>query len=455
MKLIRIVVAVFMVAILAIAWITQLSSTGTDLSEFNSLVEKGDKAFKKTYYQEAYLAYNDAIKISSNLDVQNKAIKAYTKRYDETKEGEDLEALIAAYENAYGIFPKEASFYENAMKLKISNNDYSSALDTYKAALDKHVGSDKIDGYYDEIRYYGVLNSVGYKNYKDPVNGYYTVEKEVGWCVSKFTEETELLMGYNVLGRVGEDDIVYSEDFDGKREFIDLKKIVRGKVKKNIKEAGVYSDGLAPVKINNEYLYVDLDGKKVSGSYKFAGTYSDSKAAVQIKKDKWALVDKEGKTVSDNFEDIVLALDDSYKNSKGVAVAKKGGKYAVYSADLKSVKKELDCDKIDKITNDGVFAAKKGDKWGFVNTNGEWVIEPQYKNAKSFSNGLAAVETDNGWNMVNSSNKKVLKDSYSDIGYLDDDGNCLVMPKTDSDGETRELYDVFAFKYFDLFSNGK
>lgn len=34
---------------------------------------------------------------------------------------------------------------------------------------------------------------------------------------------------------------------------------------------------------------------------------------------------------------------------------------------------------------------RENDKFGYLNTDGSWAIQPTYKSAKNFSNGLAAV----------------------------------------------------------------
>lgn len=39
-----------------------------------------------------------------------------------------------------------------------------------------------------------------------------------------------------------------------------------------------------------------------------------------------------------------------------------------------------------------LFAAKKKNKWGFIDVNGNWVIPPEYYNASAFSEGFASVE---------------------------------------------------------------
>lgn len=38
--------------------------------------------------------------------------------------------------------------------------------------------------------------------------------------------------------------------------------------------------------------------------------------------------------------------------------------------------------------------------WGFIDTSAEWVIQPQFEDARLFSNGLAAVKKDNLWGYI-------------------------------------------------------
>lgn len=55
--------------------------------------------------------------------------------------------------------------------------------------------------------------------------------------------------------------------------------------------------------------------------------------------------------------------------------------------------------------------------YGYMNKKGEWVIEPEYEYAKSFSNGFAGVRIDGKW------------------GYIDEDGYIIVDPYFDSANE--------------------
>jgi len=51
---------------------------------------------------------------------------------------------------------------------------------------------------------------------------------------------------------------------------------------------------------------------------------------------------------------------------------------------------------------------------GYLDTKGNWLIEPKFKSAKSFYLGLADVKTDDGWGVIDPSGKEVVKCHWTD-----------------------------------------
>jgi len=52
--------------------------------------------------------------------------------------------------------------------------------------------------------------------------------------------------------------------------------------------------------------------------------------------------------------------------------------------------------------------------WGFIDTNGNWAIQPEFDKARDFSNGFAAVNKNGQW------------------GFIDQNGNLVIPPQFDS-----------------------
>jgi hypothetical protein len=57
--------------------------------------------------------------------------------------------------------------------------------------------------------------------------------------------------------------------------------------------------------------------------------------------------------------------------------------------------------------------ARSGKEWGYINTEGKWVVNPQFGHVNDFNEGLAAVEKEGQW------------------GFIDKAGNFKINPQFD------------------------
>ena len=53
--------------------------------------------------------------------------------------------------------------------------------------------------------------------------------------------------------------------------------------------------------------------------------------------------------------------------------------------------------------------------WGWLSYKNKWIILPKYESAKSFSEGLAAVQLNGKWGFVNKTGKEVTPLKYDDV----------------------------------------
>ncbi len=98
--------------------------------------------------------------------------------------------------------------------------------------------------------------------------------------------------------------------------------------------------------------------------------------------------------------------------------------------------------------SEGLLRAKNGDKWGFVNENGRWVIAPRFKEAGDFSEGLAAVKIGNKYGYIDQAGNLVIAARYSyaeefseglaqvgfvrgQNGYIKEDGSIAFVSSSD------------------------
>lgn len=70
--------------------------------------------------------------------------------------------------------------------------------------------------------------------------------------------------------------------------------------------------------------------------------------------------------------------------------------------------------------HEGIAPAMEGDRWGFINRSGVWVVEPTYEKVLQGSGGRFAVRIDGRWGFANSSGKVVIKPIYDDAQRFSD-----------------------------------
>ncbi len=133
---------------------------------------------------------------------------------------------------------------------------------------------------------------------------------------------------------------------------------------------GIHTDPFGE-QIENAYTYINDNGEECVGIYTKAGTFSENLAVVSDSKFENYIIDNNGTVISKLDSDTVAC--------------------GVFSS------------------NRLLFYSEKAEKYGYLNEKGEIIIQPVYKNANSFSDGLAAVETESG-----------------KLAYIDTDGNMVV-----------------------------
>ncbi|MGF1991855.1 MAG: WG repeat-containing protein [Nostoc sp. ZfuVER08] len=181
-------------------------------------------------------------------------------------------------------------------------------------------------------------------------------------------------------------------------------------IKRKYPGAGRFSEGLAPVKINGKWGYINKDDDfLIPESFDEAYQFRESLAPVK-QDNQWMYIDKNAKPViKEKFDKI------SYF-SEGLAAVKQDNKWGYINRqgnmviplqfdEPKDTPRRFDCDATDITNNkaecknldnrhdfsEGLAAIYMNGKWGYINPQGNIVIEPQFSQANHFSERLAYV----------------------------------------------------------------
>lgn len=419
MKSIKLIAIIAAVVFVAIGWVSVLSDTGSELIAYNNAIKTAESLVGEGLYQRAILEYKEALTYNSSENNWTKMLDAYEKRYDENTSimSEYIDALNSALE----LYPKNVAFVTKLADMHMTTGDMTSAYNCLSDAIEAGVKDETIAKRKQELQYYGELGGYLYDEMLPLCDDAYTVKTDGKWTAVD-SKGDSLLNGAEYISPSGDGVRVYSLEKDYR--LIRSDGMVLGIFEKAPTEAGVFSEGLIPAKVDGLYAYYDSYAKKQFGDYEKASAFQNGKAAVKTGKG-WIFIDTNGKQASDIFADVILDSNGKYLFGDVVLAAKKAGSYAIFDKELKQVGK-FTCDDMDVCANGGAIAFKKGEKWGFVNTQGEVLIQPTYEGAKSYSCGLAAVCKDNSWGFIDSAGNLVIDYRFSDADYFNESGACMV-----------------------------
>lgn len=176
--------------------------------------------------------------------------------------------------------------------------------------------------------------------------------------------------------------------------------------------ASDFSEGLAVVKIDWSRGYVDKAGKFViEPQFQQANSFSEGLACVMLD-DKWGYINKEGIYV------IPLQYDNAKDFHNGVASVKIGEDWVYIDKAGQRVSPVDEPNDAESQHSEWPALKQEGDKLGYVDEKGEFVIPPSYIDAAPFYDGVARVKRGrtSKWEFINTMGKPAFKEKFEAAG---------------------------------------
>lgn len=425
MKKVRIVLSVVFVLTLIGSWGITVKNNVTAKQNYKQNISNGDKWTKNKLYDRAIDEYEEALNYKDTNEVWEKLLNAYKKRCeDQDVYGYSaVEEYVEKLKEAVKKDKKNEKRIIELAQIYIKEEAYESAYKCLNNAYKNGAKSKKIEELITKVKYAYDLQSNGYDSFYQCDNGKYVVKSQNLWGIINKDGQTTTDLKYQYISIIGEKNMRVKTINDESRLYNSDGKVL-GIFDFAVMDAGKYSEGLIPIKKDEKYAYYDSTGKMKFGEYDIAGTFKDGTAAVR-EGEKWKIIDEYGKVKkAPDWEEVKLNSQ-GYYIYDDIIVAKTNEKYEMYNSKFKKIG-NFKCDEFGNITDDGVFAFKQDDKWGFVNTEGKVVIKPEYDDARSFSNGLAAVCKNGKWGFITGKNKLVIDYTFDDADYFNENGVCFV-----------------------------
>jgi len=185
-------------------------------------------------------------------------------------------------------------------------------------------------------------------------------------------------------------------------------------------------ENIAKAQIDGVYHFINNKMQVSDLAWEDAGTFSEGVNAVK-KNGSWALVSADSWTTVTEFpySDIARNSLDACCTGGICVVADQSGYYLVDGEEWQPIS-ENRYEELKAFECGQPAAYRSGEKWGFVNRQGEVYIEARFEDAKSFRNGYAAVKQNGLWGYIDRNGKMVVEPQFQDALYMMPDGIAYV-----------------------------
>lgn len=419
----NVIISIVLIVLVAFGWMMQFSGISSSNSAYAESLEQATKYQDEGLYQKSIEQYEEALAIKDSIELRDQWLDAYRLGYDDgvATAKEYGNAILAACDK----YPEQIKYWERLLEFYLETTNYNSAYDALNDLERSGATSEKLTDLVNDVRYsYKPARKIFYQVYSS-TSGAFTVYDGEQWGVMGADGETLYECDYLFVSPVSSDgSAIYKNEKDTR--LINEDNIVDAIIAEDVTAAHAPSDYLLPVAdASGKWRHLDCStGKYLPGVYEAASSFTNGIAAVKSGS-AWTLITVDGESACEStFGDVKLHPNGEYVYRK-IMIAAVGGDYAIYNA---SGELHKDIPGVDADIYLGGYIAYQdtNGKWGYVDKNGQIVIEPQFAKARSFSNGLAAVYDGTAWGYINTNGMIVIDCQYLDAGYFSSKGVAFV-----------------------------
>ena len=412
MKLKKLIFVLAIGAVFVIGWLFTLRvASGTDkIAEQKSYVEEADAYIAKKLYVRGIPLLEKAAEIDTSeySVVMRKLMDAYFGYGDMDGYYKALKTIDSVGEATDKDYLILADYYLN------QKGDVEQALTIVSEGMEKHDEATLKEFYEKYIYDYDVRGVSAEKMFPMKWNTYTPafsagvwnyVNREGSLVLQVDSEEAYNFNadGYGVIKKEGVYRVILQNG--------DMYGIDEGKLSsvKGITDSYIIGEK------DGRYGFYNYDFKLLSENLIFDDITLSNDGLMAVKKgDKWGIIKDNGEAVTDYIYEAVAIGTSGSAFESGIAVVKRDGKWRFIDTEGNFVSEESFADAKAPESNGYIAVANAEGKWGFADRSGKLVIDYQYEAAKSFSSNLSAVKLSDKWGYISRDNKLVIDNIYSE-----------------------------------------
>lgn len=408
MKTKKLFLMLILTVFLAVGWLLSLrSATGAESREKQrAILKEADIYAGKELWVRAIPLYEEALnyRTADNAEIESRLLSAYFNYGDMASYNSLVEKRAAENTAAEQEYITASDSYIESRNLK-------QGMELVKKGIEQ-TGSQKLTDYYEENRYACEINLTGYQEIvPTKKNTFMPALGEEGWCYVDESGRAQLNGAFEAATPFNENGFAVVLK-DGK-----YYTILQNGDRYGVDETGITDVyGINGSRIlaqhDGKYSYYNYDFECLAPGHQYEQITANACGLAAVKKDgKWGIITDEGETVMD------FVLEDVAVNSLGAVFAdnramvkEDGGWYLIDEEGNRVCETAFPEAKAPE--SSGYIAVGDGEKWGFIDREGNVVIPYQYEDALSFSDGVAAVEIGVTWNYISEKNNRVIEQEF-------------------------------------------
>lgn len=417
MKTKRLLLVVIVAGVIFLGWIVSLrAASGVEIKEQQQkLVEEADLYKQKELYIRAIPLYEDALKLKTDreLEIQSKLLACY-------EEHGDTSEYISLVESRADKNVAEEGEYLNAAEYYIKGYKFTNAMELVKQGIE-NLDSQFLRDYYEAHRYEYTLSDTIFVKILPTVDNEimpaYDGEK---WGYVNSSGKVLLPAIYDTATRfdkksklavVSSQNMYYAITQAGDKYGVD-----DGSVYPQMSDVKDMSVKRVIGMRDGKYSYYNCDFEPLAAAWQFDDITVNSCGVTAVKEgSKWKIIKDSGEDVTQYLYDDVAVNSYGCAFVNNLAVVKEGNNWHFIDEKGNRVGTgEFVNAKAPEAANGYIAVGNADGKWGFADVQGNLVIDYQYYDAWSFSNGLAAVETASDWGYISVYNQQVIESVFEE-----------------------------------------
>lgn len=372
-------------------------------------------------YEKSVLTYQEALKIKADRGAEMRLLQSAKARSLEDPDYRSKYLTIA--KNMAQNDPLFTDAAVHAGYIYWQREDYAGAYKFLKN-IRRRNKNEVIEDMLFRSQHAYKMNWLTYDDIRFSLGDNYAAKKENAWIQVDMSGGEDSYKKAEQAQAPGEDGFRWLM-LDGKSVMLDGDDVLEAYLDFVPEDAGYYHEGFIPLKHEGTYAFYDAQGHKVLGDYEMAGSFTEGKAPVK-ENGVWKIIDTTGADVSDaSYEEILWGPDGQFIKDD-VFLARQDGSIKIFSAEDGSAVEGFEAEEADGLIKGQPFAFKKDGLWGFAKTDGSVIIEPKYQEARSFSQGRAAVSNGERWGFVDEQDRTIYDYQFIDVSYFNNQNNCMV-----------------------------